>query len=59
MGLFRDNAELNLLKDLFQKYDYPIRFAGGPVRDILQGKVLLKRFFFTKSKLSFHCREDP
>ena len=38
-SLFKGNEELNRLKQLFEKYGYPIRFAGGPVRDLLQGKV--------------------
>ena len=37
-SLIRDNAELNLLKEMFKKYGFALRFAGGPVRDILQGR---------------------
>ncbi|XP_074643067.1 CCA tRNA nucleotidyltransferase 1, mitochondrial-like [Tubulanus polymorphus] len=31
--------ELNVLSDLFKKYNYEIRIAGGAVRDLLSGKT--------------------
>ena len=37
MALFND--EVNALSAIFKKHNFPIKLAGGPVRDILSGKV--------------------
>uniref|UniRef100_A0A2C9JVM8 Poly A polymerase head domain-containing protein n=2 Tax=Biomphalaria glabrata TaxID=6526 RepID=A0A2C9JVM8_BIOGL len=39
--------ELNCLKDLFKKYNYELRIAGGAVRDLLDGKVPVDLDFAT------------
>ncbi len=33
------NPDVQALKAVFDKYSYPLRFAGGPVRDLILGKV--------------------
>ena len=33
------NDEVNALSAIFKKHNFPIKLAGGPVRDILSGKV--------------------
>lgn len=33
------DADFRCLRDLFDRHEFPLRLAGGPVRDILNGKT--------------------
>jgi tRNA nucleotidyltransferase/poly(A) polymerase len=39
IALLTSNPELARLRGVFDKHGFPLRFAGGPVRDLLLGKM--------------------